>query len=169
MLNMHIIPPPPPRGLGGLGWIRVIKLEHSPTTFHAAAIIVMYDNHVMFKLLISAWRNKMPPCIAIRTYLLARYPPPLAPPVARRIITCNSWANENSTAHVVAHCKTQTSQNQCKVLPKLCVCLLVPDFCLTQLHWILDMVCQHEIWCDTLIRVISMSGHATSSIIWHPL
>lgn len=138
-MNVRSTPPPLPRRLGWVGWILVFELEHSPTTFHATAIIVMYDNHVMFKLLISAWRNKMPPCIAIRTYLLARYPPPLAPPLARRIITCNSWANENSTAHVVAHYTThQTSQYQCKVLPKLCMHLPVMDLCLnvvTQLHY----------------------------------
>lgn len=66
---------------------------------------------MIFKLLMSAWTNKIPPCIAIRTYLFAWYPPPLAPPVARRIITDNICANEKSTAHVVAHFTTYKHHN----------------------------------------------------------
>lgn len=57
-----------------------------------------------------ACRSKIPPCMAITTYLEAVYPPPFFPPVLSRIITWISCASEKSTLVVTAHCIEKSVQ-----------------------------------------------------------
>ena len=66
-----------------------LKTLHAfiPITFHAAANCPTNDNQDIGRLFIMAWTKRMPPWKPMTTYLEAKYPPPLFPPVLSRIIT----------------------------------------------------------------------------------
>ena len=65
-----------------------------PTIFHIAPRVASFETHLMGKLLMRAWMKRNPAWKQRTTYFEARTPPPLAPPVPRRMITLSKVAKE---------------------------------------------------------------------------
>jgi hypothetical protein len=62
--------------------------------FQAAANCPKKESQEMGRLLMMAWLRRMAAWKAMTTYFDAMYPPPLLPPVLRRMITWISCASE---------------------------------------------------------------------------
>ena len=92
-------------GCGVIRWVSENLKRKLPMIFQAAANWPKKESQDMEKLLSIAWLTRIAAWMTMTMYFDATYPPPLVPPVLRRIITWMSWANEKSTLVVTAHCK----------------------------------------------------------------
>ena len=86
-------------------WRDPYLIKTLPSIFQRAAICPKKDSQVIERLLMMAWLSRITAWKAKTTYLDARYPPPLLPPVLSRTMTWISCAREKSILAVPAHCK----------------------------------------------------------------
>ena len=80
-------------------------IETLPSIFQRAANCPKKESQAIERLLMMAWLSRITAWKAKTTYLDARYPPPLLPPVLSRTITWINCASEKSILAVPAHCK----------------------------------------------------------------